>query len=221
MPVKDTLDNQTQILQRGSVPVPDPTKLTTDAVKALEEKLINLFETRLVHVDKELARLAAALEKRPEAIVTEIGHLSDLVNEKLKAVHEQFVNKDRAIEAALAAQKESVREQNKSNSEATAKSETSFEKRIESLTGLMTSQSRATDDKIGALRDQMTNNIGDLKDRITAGESIKTGSGDTVKWIFAGLTVLGVITAIITFSFSLRQPPVPVIIEKSSALTTP
>lgn len=216
MPIKDTLHHETQILQRGSVPVPDPTKLTTDAVKSLEEKMTNLFETRLAGVDKELTRLAAALEKRPEAIVTEIGHLNDLVNEKLKAVHEQFVNRDRAIEAALAAQKESVREQNKSNSEATEKSESSFEKRIESLTGLMTSQAKATDDKIGSLRDQMTNNMGDLKDRITAAESLKTGSGDTVKWIFAGLTVLGVITAIITFSFSLRQPAPPIVIEKTA-----
>lgn len=220
MPVKDTLHDETQMLQRGSVPVPDPTKLTTDAVKALEEKMLALFETKLVSVDKELARLAAALEKRPEAIVVEIGHLNDLVNEKLKAVHEQFVNRDRAIEAALAAQKESVREQNKANSEASEKSETSFEKRIESLTNLMSNQTKATDDKIGSLRDQLTNNLGDLKDRITAAESVKTGSGDTVKWIFAGLTVLGVITVLITFSFSLRQPAPPLVIEKS-VTTTP
>lgn len=205
MPVKDTLENETQILQRGSVPVPDPTRLTTDAVAKLEGQLKELFGVRLDYIEQELRRLANALDARPAAIVKDIGHLQDVMIEKFTGVAEQFNGRDKAVEAALSAQKESVREQNKANLDAAAKSEASFEKRIEGIAATINAQNKATEDRIG-----------DIKDRLTAMESLKTGSGDTVKWIFAGLTVLGVITAIITFSFSLRQPAPPIVIEKTA-----
>lgn len=207
MPVKDTLHHETQMLQRGSVPVPDPTKLTTDAVTKLESQLKELFGVRFEKIDKELERLSDALDTRPAAIVKDIGHLHDLMAERFNGIAEQFRGRDKAVESALAAQKESVREQNKANLDAAAKSEAGFEKRIEGIAATINAQNKATEDRIG-----------DIKDRLTAIESVKVGSGDTMKWIFGGLAALAAIVAILTFSQRLTPVYEPPLIKQGSVI---
>ena len=57
-----------------------------------------------------------------------------------------------AVDAAFAAQKEAVAEQNKSNALAIAKSETAVAKQIDSLSAAVDSKFKATDDKIDDLK---------------------------------------------------------------------
>ena len=105
------------------VPSPDPTKLTTDAVAALKEQLVELFGKEMRFIQHEIDRLRAEIDQRPNEIREAIGHLTVLVGEKFKGVEQQFIGRDVALAAALLAQKASVDEQNRSNAAAAAKAE--------------------------------------------------------------------------------------------------
>src|SRR6185295_4810558 len=94
--------------QQGSVPVPDPTKLTTDAVQSLKEQLIALFAKQFEFADKEIIRLRAEIDASPKIMMEQIKHLEVLMNEKFKGVDQQFAGRDTALAAALLAQKTSV-----------------------------------------------------------------------------------------------------------------
>ena len=92
----------------GSVPVPDPTKLTTDAVALLKTEL------------------SATMDLRFEA-------LDRLLNEKFKGVTTEFTMRDIALAAAFKAAEAAVKQQNESNTLAIDKSATAFTKQIDGL----------------------------------------------------------------------------------------
>lgn len=197
-------DEQNERPNWGSVPVPDPTKLTTEAVTRLSDQLKELFGQRFEAVDKELARLNRALDQRPEAIVVEINHLRALVDKQFEGVKEQFNARDREVAGALIAQKTYVEEQNKSNALAAAKAETGFDKRIEGIDSKINLQTKTNDDKIS-----------DLKDRLTAIESNKVGSVDTIRWLFGAIAAIAALVAVYSFS----QQNAHIIVEKPNTVT--
>jgi hypothetical protein len=96
------------MLQAGLVPVPDPTKLTTDAVAALKSELTYITDLRF------------------EA-------LESLLLEKFKGVSTEFAMRDIALAAAFKAAEAQVKQQNESNTLAIDKSGTAFTKQIEGL----------------------------------------------------------------------------------------
>jgi hypothetical protein len=138
----------------GSVPIPDPTKLTTDAVNALSVQLKELFDVKL----KAIESLTA----------------------------EKFTGRDKALEAALLAQQARVEEQNRSNALAASKAETGFDKRIQEVSERMVQQTKSNDDRFS-----------DMKDRITALESIKKGSNEMLGWIFGAIGVAAAIATLL------------------------
>jgi hypothetical protein len=102
-------DNRGQLMdQYGLVPVPDPTKLTTDAVAKLKDELINIIDIRL-----------AALEQ--------------LLTEKFKGVATEFTMRDIALSAAFKAAEAAVTQQNTSNTLAAEKAASAFTKQIDAL----------------------------------------------------------------------------------------
>jgi len=92
----------------GTVPVPDPTKLTTDAVEQARRELEKLFEVRL------------------ESLGGELNGFRELITEK-------FSGRDTALAAALKAAQELVKQQNDSNTLANDKMEKSFATQIMNL----------------------------------------------------------------------------------------
>ena len=66
---------------KNAPPVPDPTKLTTDAVQSLKEQLTAFFEAKFDYIES-------------------------LTNEKFKGVTQQFVSNDKALDAAFKSAKE-------------------------------------------------------------------------------------------------------------------
>lgn len=90
--------------ERGSVPVPDPTKLTTDAVALARAEIEKLFDVKL-----------------------------DVVNEKFAGVDTQFTMRDIALAAALKSAQELVKQQNESNTLAIDKAAMSTTKQIDAL----------------------------------------------------------------------------------------
>jgi hypothetical protein len=188
----------------GLVPVPDPTLLTTQlvdkAITALEGKLQTRFDamdraaelvredyTRVpTQVDRAILNLRDLLEQK-------IDNLHSVSDEKFEGIANQFIERDKrtdqltvasatAVQAAFAAQKEAVSEQNKSNSLAITKSENSTLESLKQLRDLFQADSKATNDKIN-----------DLKSRIDRGEG--SHSGGNAVWGYVSVIVTIVISA--------------------------
>lgn len=92
----------------GSVPVPDPTKLTTDAVDRAKAEIEKLFDEKLA------------------------GSKS-FIDEKFVGVKTEFTMRDIALAAAFKAAEAAVKQQNESNTLAIDKAGTAFTKQIDSL----------------------------------------------------------------------------------------
>jgi hypothetical protein len=147
-------------LTRATVPVPDPTVLTTQALLREITGVRELFESQLAH--------------RHELYQSEIASLNRINVEKFAKVEQQFelVERQRveqkqdtkqAVDAALTAQKEAVKEQTTASGLAIAKSETGTSKQLEQLAA-----------NFQTAFSGQTVSIDDVKERITRLESAKT-----------------------------------------------
>jgi hypothetical protein len=92
----------------SALPVPDPSKLTTDAVALLKDELTNTIDLRF-DAQKEL------------------------LAEKFKGVSTEFAMRDIALAAAFKAAEAAVGQQNQSNQLAADKAATAFTKQIDGL----------------------------------------------------------------------------------------
>lgn len=92
------------ILTPSSIPIPDPTKLTTDAVD----------------------RAKSELDLRVSA-------LRELIDQKFTGVATEFTMRDIALAAAFKAAEAQVKQQNESNTLAADKAASSFTKQIDTL----------------------------------------------------------------------------------------
>jgi hypothetical protein len=92
----------------STVPVPDPTKLTTDAVAFLKDQLEDTINLRF-------------------------DALKELLGEKFKGVSTEFAMRDIALAAAFKAAEAAVAQQNQSNQLAADKAATAFTKQIDNL----------------------------------------------------------------------------------------
>ncbi len=173
------------------MPVPDPTRLTTEQLRREVATLREIIETRLDGMDRatEVANSqAAVLRAQIEQIrgrlrdetATEVGQLRELLEARLdgtdRAIALQFAERDvrseqaamgsrQALEAALLAQKELVTQQNDANSIAAAKAEASFTKQIDQIGTIIQTMEKATDARIT-----------ELKERIDRGEGSSAGA---------------------------------------------
>ena len=195
-------------------PVPDPTKLTTEQlvreIAALREILEtkatgsqDLFNMRVANVDKTTDRILVLLDRLPGYIDKEVGNLRTLHDEKFDGVEKQFKERDTRIDegakanqikvdAAFAAAKEAVGEQNKSYKEATAKSEASFDKRMDQLSDTMKTSAGTSDAKID-----------DLKQRLTRVESNWTSIASVVAMFLA---IAAIVVPLLTNHTNLTAP---------------
>jgi polyhydroxyalkanoate synthesis regulator phasin len=92
----------------STVPVPDPTKLTTDAVAFLKEELLSTIDLKLIG-------------------------LKELFLEKFKGVSTEFAMRDIALAAAFKAAEAAVKQQNESNTLAIDKASVATTKQIDAL----------------------------------------------------------------------------------------
>lgn len=197
----------------GSVPVPDPTALTTAAllreVEHVHRQLQveiggvrDVFRERLDGMDKAIELLQQSTDKVPTHIAEAVAQLQRLNEERFKSfdnqlggIQLQFGERDKrteqlsladktAIAAALQAQKEAAGAQNESNAAANTKMEGNFAKLIDQLSAL-----QALD------RKNLETQINDLKES----RDKSRGSGDTWVVIVAGVSALAAVaSAVIT-----------------------
>lgn len=134
----------------GSAPVPDPTKLTTEAVNAATGILKELF-------DSKLDGLLDLIEEKFASVEDKLA-----LGEKLRV--EQKADTEKAIQAALLAQKEAVAAQAASFAESVDKSEKATAKQLDQM---------ASTSKVEI--QSVANSLGELKDRVVTLEANSTG----------------------------------------------
>jgi len=207
------------------LPIPDPTSLTSQALREAIAALKDVVYTRLEGMDKALALVQEQAKQLPVELDNRTNAVRNVLLERFKGIELQFEGiqlqfKERdtrveqtardsktAVDAALQAAKEAVEKQNAASAQAAQKSETAFTKQIDQLTELFRTGTKSLEDKI-----TVSNKVGDdklsaINDRITRIESAAQGfrasskdSADNTMLIIAmvgGLVgIVGVIVAI-------------------------
>jgi hypothetical protein len=149
-----------------NVPIPDPSLLTTDQLRRELNALRELLEARLDAMDKATVLLRDDVIRVPTDIDRQVTNLHAFFNERFASVARQFEQREqryhaseeankRAIDAALASQKEMAGAQNASNAAAIIKSEASVVKQIDSIMALMTTTTTSLNDKIGIINGRL------------------------------------------------------------------
>jgi phage I-like protein len=208
------------------LPVPDPTKLTTDQLNreigGLKEiiftrldgmdRAIVLFNENLNRIpsdtDNQTARLKELLEARSKAVDEKIAALREIQDEKFESIQMQFKERDVrteqsskdskvAVDAALQAAKEAVGAQNSSSALAIAKSEMSTVKQIDQLSLLIQTSAKAVDDKFSDVKDRLTRIEGKEQGASTTIATQQTSNGTMIAIISAVIALAAVVVAIL------------------------
>lgn len=130
--------------------------------------LTKYFEDQLRHQHADRLDQLAALR---EALEGQIGMVRAVMNERFAAVDTRFAERDTrteqaaqeariSLDAALAAAKEAVSEQNKANTLAIDKSDATTQKQIDSIGDQMTTAIKFLEDKIADLTGRLDRNEG-------------------------------------------------------------
>lgn len=147
--------------ERGFVPVPDPTKLTTEALLretlALRELLLSKMETADTKMTGHFL-----IDAQRFAKIDEQFHTIDA-----QRVEQKKDTQD-ALTAALTEQKEAVRKQDEANQKAISKAEQATKETLAGLQDLFRTTSDAQGEKIN-----------DVKTRVSQVESVKHGAAET------------------------------------------
>lgn len=181
-------------------PNPDPTALSTEQllreVHHLNEAINcerEIRETRLTAMDKALSLLQSFADKSPTtaAVGQSVSELAKLTEEKFRSVETSLKERDArteqtskdskiAVDAAFAAAKEAVAEQNKSNALSISKSEAAFTKLLDGITVLITATNKGTEDKISSITALNATSVKSLEDKIIDTKS-RLGTIETAK----------------------------------------
>jgi hypothetical protein len=158
---------------KGSTPTPDPTVLTTEALLREIAALRTLIDQRISSTE-QLFETKILLGREGGMALKEL--LSNQINEKFASVDTQFqlVERQRveqkqdtkaAVDAALAAAKEAVKEQTTASDRSITKSETATSEQLKQMNVTFTTAVAG-----------IATPISDLKDRVTALEAVRLGA---------------------------------------------
>jgi len=200
-----------------SLPIPDPTVLTNQLVQSAIAGLRELHEARLEalnariddavltvtrHSDIAITSSIERFDERVKALTEAVAVFKQTVNERFQLGDVQTEKAARdvksAVDAAFAAAKEAVGEQNKSNAQSIAKSEAATTKQIDQLIGNQQASAKNTDDKIDALKQEVGDKNNDAKDRLSVLEGKASGVNQTGVFIVGAFAVLASLSVIIT-----------------------
>lgn len=238
----------------GNIPIPDPSKVTTEAIdrdvralrELLQEKLDSLamsnnqhreiLETRFHGMDTAIELLQDIADKFPARIDEKIKALQGVTDQKIETIEEKFNSVQKqfderdvrieqaagavkiAVDAALQAQKEAAGEANRSSAASISKSEASFTKQIDLITGTIQTITKAFDDKIATAGNSATVAINDVKDRLNRFEGQGQGMSDMWKLIIGVVGLIATLAALGVFN---RVAPAPVYVPAPTGTTVP
>ena len=176
------------------------TELT--AVEVTKNAASQAAETERMRADFDRRLLA-----QRELILSQIKNVSDVTGEKFFAVDTRFLERDTrteqaaqesriSLDAALAAAKEAVSEQNKANAQAIAKSEVATKEKIDAL-GLLTSTGmRSLEDRLGEIKERIDRGEGQGAGRQETRTEGRLDRGSVLALLAVLVAVASVVTAI-------------------------
>jgi hypothetical protein len=161
-----------------NVPVPDPSKLTTDQLHNEISNLKELLLSRINSIEHAISNMPVEVEKL-------IVHLKEIVTERFRSVErqlsqveeqrvEQKLDTKAAVDAALTAQKEAVKEQTLASGLSIAKSEMATSEQLKQLNVTFTTAITG-----------VLSSLNDLKERVGRIESIKQGGKEALFAVYA------------------------------------
>jgi hypothetical protein len=138
-----------------------------DTLVARIEGQRELFDARLLAMDKAIALFQVITDRQPEDVDRKVSNLQSLNEERFSSIQVQFHERDvrveqtakdtkTAVDAALAAQEKSAGKQAESFGLSIGKSETATTKQIDQLGMLIQQNTKASDDKIADIKDRIT-----------------------------------------------------------------
>lgn len=217
----------------SNLPVPDPTRLTTQLVDRALASYREVAETRLDGMDRatqlvaldvagitpatdaKLAHMREDFDRQlaglREYILSQILNVSQVSLEKFAAVDARFVDRDDraaetatqnriSLDAALAAAKEAVSEQNKANTLAIGKSEGATQKQIDAQAAQMATSYKALDDRITDLKERQSVREGHEQGSSTSKTERRLDVGQALMALSVLVGVVGLIIAAAVFS---------------------
>lgn len=143
--------------QQMRVPIPDPTLLTTAALKLSIDNLKELTFSRIESLTLLIETKIAAVNTLKEEKFKELRERLDMVERyRIEAKSDDA----KALETAMTAQRELFLQKNVCNEEANAKSEASFTKQIEAIRKEGTIERDALSGRIDALKERIDRDRG-------------------------------------------------------------
>lgn len=144
----------------------DPSALTTAQLVRELASLKELLTIRIDAIEKSQVVFQDNIQRVPTDVDRSISRLKELHDQKFGEVDQRFLERDvrvestaalvsRAVDAALAAARESVNRQNESFALSIAKSETTTVKSIDALGITLQASASAMDSKIQDLKERM------------------------------------------------------------------
>lgn len=182
------IDAAVQLAHEDLVRVPTDVQKAVGALKELHEQKFATFRKDLENLEKFFLSELAGEHNLKEEKFNKVEQRFQLL-ETQRA--EQKQDTKLAVDAAFAASKEAVREQNNANTVAISKSEATTQKQIDQIEQLSTSG-----------RNALAEQIADIKDRLTRMEGNSSGKKDFWGYIIGGIGLIGGLLAIF---YSLSQ----------------
>lgn len=193
----------------------DPSALTTQQLLREIYSLEKLTTQRMDAIEKAVEVAHENLVRVPTDVDKAVGHLRDVLDEKIKRIDTQIRERDIraeqssrdskvALDAALQSAEKMVAQQTLSSSQAIAKSEMATQKQMDQQSLSMISATSALGDKIDDIKDRLTRIEGEGRGLKAAETTQQTSNMSVVSII--GLVVgsligiTGIIVAIISRS---------------------
>lgn len=203
----------------------DLVRVPTDVQKAIQslEATIDAKLSMLSEIDNHstaergmvLAHVNENVRNTREYLQSELTGNKQLYMEKFTAIEEtitvlkdtindRFTQNDQNTEKAFNAAKQAVGERDASNAASANKSEKNLMDALGKLDDNVKTLSLTTSSQISANKSTLDDKINDLKDqmsrldnRISSGEGSKKSSSEFIGWIFAGVSAIGTVIAVL------------------------
>jgi len=182
---------------------------------ALQTGNSQVLQTRIDAIETAQISFEARITRVPTEVDVKVDHLRGLMDEKFNSLGQQIVIRDQninqrfderdvrsdresldnktAVNAAFAAAKEAVAEQNKSSALAISKSEASTTKQIDQIGVQIATTTKATDEKNSDLKDQIA--------RLQVGPIARREGSDATRVSFQWAIATGVMGLAVLLTF--------------------
>jgi hypothetical protein len=179
------------ISTRGSVPVPDPTVLTTQQLLREIFSVRELLEARLTGMDKAITLLQTGMDRSPSTT-----ELYAKYEEKFKAIQIQFNERDTRVDQTARDSKLAIDAALQAAKEAVGKSEVGTTKQVDQIVVMINTLSKTLDGKI----DDAKTRINLLESGSKGMEGHAQGTADLFGYIFgAAAFVYAVVMTVMVF----------------------